>query len=78
MSINPDGSESPPDEYENVSEPPFEVRDPLEDPLGDRGHQVLGQDATVAEEDARELPPEEHSDQLRAADTDLTVEDEPV
>jgi len=78
MNSNIDENDDPRAEYEDASEAPGEVRDPLDEPFASRGRQVLGRDATVAEEDSRELPPEESADDLRAADTDLTIEDNPV
>ncbi|HEY0790735.1 MAG TPA: hypothetical protein VGD78_06680 [Chthoniobacterales bacterium] len=77
MSSNFDENDDPRADYENASEPPGEVLDPLEGPFGSGGHHVMGRDATVAEEDSRELPPEENAADLRAADTDLTIEDGP-
>ena len=61
--------------YENLSELPGEVIDPLEEPFSSKGRIAATGDATIAEEDARELPPEETAPDLRAADQDLTIDD---
>ena len=77
MNSNLDENDDPRAEYENASEAPGEVVAPLEGPFASGGHQVMGHDATAAEEDSRELPPEENAEELRAADTDLTIQDNP-
>jgi hypothetical protein len=77
MNNDVDENEDARAEYENAAEAPGEVVDPLEGPFGSGGHQVMGRDATVEEEDSRELPPEEKADGVRPADTDLTIEDTP-
>ena len=77
MNSNIDEDDDPREEYENASEAPGEVIDPLEGPFGSGGHHTMDRDPTLAEEDSRELPPEETGDEPRAADTDLTIEDNP-
>jgi hypothetical protein len=61
--------------YENLSEPPGEVTDPLEEPFSSQGRIASKGDSSLAEEDARELPPEETAPDLQAADQDLTIDD---
>jgi len=76
MNTYPDDPNADREGYENLSELPGEVTDPLEEPFSSKGHFAHTGDPSIAEEDARELPPEETAQDLKATDQDLTVDDD--
>ena len=76
MNTYPDDPNAEREGYENLSELPGERLDPLEEPFSSKGRFAPVGDSSIAEEDARELPPEETASDLRASDQELTVEDE--
>ncbi|MBV9999449.1 MAG: hypothetical protein JO015_10085 [Verrucomicrobia bacterium] len=73
MNVYPDDPNPNWEGYENLAESPGEVTDPLEEPFSSSGRIAPRGDASLAEDDASELPPEETDPAARPADQDLTI-----